>query len=199
MKPPKRSTKGAFGQTLRDEQCARAWAFDEGRFGLKVWFRRRWCPYRVRPPWIVEDHYEWCWLYAAIEPATGDSFWLLMPGVDSDCLGAFLAAFAHHIGDQRVGLVLDGSGSHRGQAVAWPDGIVPLRLPPYSPELNPVELIFRSLRARLANRIFTDLAELEAAITASLRTFWEEPATLRQLTSFTWWLDGVADILPLAS
>ena len=122
-----------------------------------------------------------------------------MPGVDSDCLGAFLDAFARHVGDQRIGLVLDGSGSDRAQAVRWPDRIVPLRLPPYSPELNPVELIFRHLRAELANRIFADLTDLEAAITTVLRTFWDEPATLRQRTSFNWWLDGVADILPLAS
>jgi DDE superfamily endonuclease len=172
---------------------------DEGRFGLKVWFQRRWCPYRMRPLWIVEDHYEWRWLYAAVEPVTGNSFWALMPGVDSDCLGAFLDAFAQQIGEQRVGLVLDGSGAHRAQAVDWPDGIVPLRLPPYSPELNPVELIFRHLRAQLSNRIFADLAELEAAITTVLQTFWDAPATLRRLTSFNWWLDGVADVLPVAS
>jgi putative transposase len=153
----------------------------------------------VRPPWIVEDHYAWCWLYAAIEPATGNSFWALMPGVDSACLGAFLDAFARHVGAQRVGLVLDGSGSHRAQAVAWPNGVVPLRLPPYSPELNPVELLFRHLRAQLANRLFADLPELEAAITTVLQTFWDDPARLRHLTGFTWWLDEVADILPLTS
>jgi hypothetical protein len=172
---------------------------DEGRFGLKVWFQRRWCPYRVRPVWEVQDRYDWCWLYAAVEPATGQSFWLLLPGVDSACLQAFLDAFAKHLGEQRVGLVLDGSGAHTAQTLAWPDEIVPLPLPPYSPELNPVELIFRQLRAALANRIFADLAALEAAITTALQPFWDEPASLHQLTGFAWWLDGVADILPLAS
>ena len=172
---------------------------DEGRFGLKVWFQRRWCPYRVRPAWVVEDRYEWCWLYAAIEPATGQSFFLLMPGVDSACLQVFLDAFAQQLGEQRVGLVLDGSGAHRAQALVWPDGIVPLRLPPYSPELNPAELIFRQLRAQLSNRIFADLAELEAAITTALQAFWDQPATLQRLTGFDWWLDGIHDILPVAS
>jgi hypothetical protein len=172
---------------------------DEGRFGLKVWFQRRWCPYRVRPVWEVQDRYAWCWLYAAVEPATGQSFWLLLPGVDSACLQAFLDAFAQHIGEHRVGLVLDGAGAHTAQTLAWPERIVPLRLPPYSPELNPVELIFRQLRAALANRIFADLAELEAAITVAIQSWWDEPATLHQLTSFDWWLDGMADILPLAS
>jgi hypothetical protein len=172
---------------------------DEGRFGLKVWFQRRWCPYRIRPVWEVQDRYEWCWLYAAVEPATGHSFWLLLPGVDSACLQAFLDAFARHIGEQRVGLVLDGSGAHTAQTLDWPADVVPLRLPPYSPELNPVERIFRRLRAELSNRIYADLAELEAAITAALQPFWDAPATLQRLTGFEWWLNGINDILPVAS
>jgi hypothetical protein len=149
MTPSRRRTQGAFGQTLREAQCQTAWALDEGRFGLKVWFRRRWCPVGVRLPWIVADRYAWCWLYVALEPASGNRFWALLPGVDSDCLHAFLDAFARHVDGQRVGLVLDGSGAHRAQDVTWPAGIVPLPLPPSAPELNPVELIFRQLRAAL--------------------------------------------------
>ena len=194
-----RSTKGAFATTLREAGGTGAWAFDEGRFGLKVWLRRRWCPRGVRPPWLVEDHYAWLWLYAAVEPTTGQSFFVFLPGVDSECLQAFLDAFARHLGSQRVGVVLDGSGAHGAKALVWPEQLVPLRLPPYSPELNPVELVFRHLRARLANRIFADLEELEAAITEVLTAFWDEPARLQRLTGFDWWLAGIDDILPLAS
>jgi transposase len=199
MPRPRQSTKGDFGSTLAAADCASAWAFDEGRFGLKVWFRRRWCPVGVRPPWIVEDRYAWRWLYVAVEPHSGHSFCLLLPGVDSACLGAFLDAFARHVDGQRIGLVLDGSGSHRARDVAWPAGIVPLTLPPYSPELNPAEQVFRHLRASLSNRIFDDLSELDAAIADTLSTFWDEPATLRQLTGFEWWLDGLESILPLTT
>lgn len=184
---------------MQAEQCQAAWALDEGRFGLKVWFQRRWCPYRVRPVWEVQDRYEWRWLYAAVEPLTGRSFWLLLPGVDSACLQAFLDAFAQHLGQRRIGLVLDGSGAHTAQALTWPAGIVPLRLPPYSPELNPVELVFRHLRAALSNRIFADLAELDAAIALAIQPWWHEPATLQHLTGFDWWLAGLDDILPVAS
>jgi transposase len=72
-------------------------------------------------------------------------------------------------------------------------------LPPYSPELNPVELLFRQLRQRLANRIFADLQELEATITEVLMEFWQEPAKLQQLTGFGWWLDGLRSIQPSAA
>jgi transposase len=177
--------------------AARAWAFDEGRFGLRVWLRRRWCPRGARPPWVVADRYEWLWLYAAVEPATGDGFFLLLPGVGKAWLQVFLDAFAQEVGEHRVGLVLDGAGRHRA-ALAWPPGVAPLPLPPSSPELNPAEQVFRSLRAKLANRVFADLAELEAALTERLRAFWDRPATLRQLTAYPWWTQALASTAPSA-
>ena len=78
-----------------------------------MWLRRRWCPRGARPPWLVEDRYEWLWLYAAVEPATGAGFFLLLPGVSKEWLQVFLDEFAAGVGEGRVGLVLDGSGSHR--------------------------------------------------------------------------------------
>ena len=87
--------------------------------------------------------------------------------------------------------MLDGSGSHRA-ALACPSGVVPVPLPPSSPELNPAEQVFRVLRAKLANRVFADLAELEAALAEHLRAFWDRPATLRRLTAYHWWTGGLA-------
>lgn len=186
--------KRDFGTTLSTNACTSAWAIDEGRFGLKVWFQRRWCPTRVRPSWIVEDQYEWRWLYAAVEPSTGKSFFVLMPHVDGACLQAFLDAFSRTVETGRVGVVLDGSGSHRATEVVWPEQLVRLDLPAYSPELNPAERIFGHLRSRLANRIFADLDDLDAAITRVLQQFWDEPAILQQLTGYDWWIHGIHTI-----
>lgn len=165
----------------------RAFAFDEGRFGLKVWLRRRWCPYGERPPWIYQDSYEWWWLYAAVEPTTGESYCLLLPWVTPECLQVFLDGFGEHVAGRRVGLVLDGSGSHRAGELIWPQHVVPLPLPSYSPELNPVEHLFEHLRGKLSNRVFEDLQDLAAAITEELRGFWEEPRLLLSLTGYPWW------------
>jgi transposase len=180
-------------------QCTAAWALDEGRFGLKVWFRRRWCPVGVRPLWEVADQYQWRWLYLAVEPSTGASFALLLPGTDSACLQVFLDAFVEGREQERIGLVLDQSGAHRSDAITWPASIDPLPLPAYSPELNPVERLFQELRARLANRIFENLAALDDALAAVLREYWTAPARLAQLTDYGWWLAGSEDIQPSAS
>lgn len=169
---------------------ARVWAFDEGRFGLRVGLRKRWCPCGVRPPWLVHERYEWLWLYAAVEPATGQSLFLLLPRVTKEWFGHFLENFAQEVGEERVGLVLDGSGSHRA-AIPWPEQVVPLPLPRYSPELNPVEPVFRVLRPKLANRIFATIAELEAALTEHLRPYWDQPAAVQHLTGYPWWTAAV--------
>ena len=99
------------------------------------------------------------------------------------------------MGGQRVGLVLDGAGSHRA-AAPWPPDLAPLPLPPYSPELNPAERVFRALRAALANRVFADLEELAAELTEQLRAFRDRPATLRRQTAYPWWLRALAAAPP---
>jgi transposase len=163
-----RSTSGVqanFADTLKEAAVDRVVAFDEGRFGLKGWFRRRWCTFGHRPPWIVDDRYEWLWVYVAITPRTGECCCLLLPHVDTICLNAFLHAMREEWPGERIGVVLDGSGSHRGTKVIWPEGVVPLPLPPYSPELNPAEQVFRHLRKRLANEHFATIEDLAAMLT----------------------------------
>jgi transposase len=165
----------------------RALALDEGRFGLKAWFRRRWCPRGVRPPWIVEDRYEWVWVYVAVEPTTGWSFVLLLPETTSDCLAIFCRGLRKATGRQRVGVVLDGAGSHRSEQFAWPRDLVPLLLPAYSPELNPAEQLFRHLRKQLANRLFGSIEELETALSKEVRDWQANKVAVKRLTGYPWW------------
>jgi transposase len=145
----------------------------------------------VRPPWVVHDRYEWLWLYASIEPATGQSFFLLLPRVTKEWFAVFLETFAQEVSSDRVGFVLDGSGSHRAD-IPWPEQLVPLPLPRYSPELNPAEQVFRVLRPKLANHIFATIAELEEAIVTHLQPYWEQPTLVQRLTGYPWWTAAVA-------
>jgi transposase len=148
---------------------------------------------------VYEDTYEWLWLYAAVEPLTGESFFLLLPHVNAHCLQIFASRFGHEIAGRRVGLAMDGSGSHNCGGVVWPEGVLPMRLPPYSPELNPAEAVFRHLRSELSNQVFAGLAELEAAITTALQQFWDEPRSLQSLTGYPWWVQAAQHLMPSTS
>jgi transposase len=120
----------------------------------------------------------------------------LLPHVDTLCLDRFRATVREEWPDERIGVVLDGSGSHRSDKVTWPEGIVPLPLPPYSPELNPAEQSFRHLRKRLANAVFATSEELTDALTRELQRWWEHPKVVTRMTNYPWWRAGDKAIAP---
>jgi DDE superfamily endonuclease len=171
---------------------ARFFAMDEARFGLKTWHRRRWSPKGFRPPWIFEDSYEWLWLYAAVEPATGENFFMYLPRLDGDCLEVFLKELEKVYPGEEIVVVLEGAPGHRSVKVRWPEGIEALPLPSYSPELNPVERCFEELRARLSNRVFETLEAIMDALSEALWPYWDDPPMLARLTGYDWWLRAVS-------
>jgi|SRR6516165_6672729 hypothetical protein len=93
-----------FGNLVKQPSLKRVVALDEGRFGLITWLHRRWCPLVERPPWIVQDEYEWLWLYAAVEPTTGTGAFLLLPTVEGTCLEIFLRHLRRELGKGPIGL-----------------------------------------------------------------------------------------------
>jgi len=194
MPPLRRRSKKELPATLRDKHLTRLFAMDEARVGLKIQHRRRWCPLGQRPPWTHADRYEWLWLYAAVEPLSGECLVLYLPHTDRACFQAFLQALRQAVPGQRLGLVMDGSGGHTCHKIRWPKDIEPIRLPPYSPELNPAERWFQEVRKALANKVFETLSALEDALTETLRPFWETPETLMTLTAYPWWRDAIASI-----
>ncbi len=95
---------------------------------------------------------------------------------------------------QPLGVVLDNSPSHIGQQVKWPAGVTPLRLPPYSPELNPVERLLKELRGQLANKVFEDLEALETTLMETVRAWQGNRKALTHLTYSPWWREGIESI-----
>ena len=102
---------------------------------------------------------------------------------------AFLEAFAATIqDDEHVALVLDGAGWHASKRLRVPSNITLVPLPPYSPELNPVERVWLYLRERwLSHRVLAGGYEavLDAAC-AAWNALLAEPGRLRSLTSYPW-------------
>jgi transposase len=77
---------------------------------------------------------------AAVEPATGADVALVLPEATTAAMNLFLAEFAAGLpGDIHAVLVLDRAGWHVAGALAVPANVTLLPLPPYSPELNPIE------------------------------------------------------------
>jgi transposase len=169
-------------------------AFDEARFGLINWHKKRYCPKGFRPPYVVRRAYEWTYLYVAVDPISGESFSLYLPGMDGLCFQTFLERLGEAYADHHLVVVLDGAPSHTSSQITLPKNVSLLGLPSYSPELNPVERWFQEFRRTLSNRIFETLELLQEAITKALEPYWEQPGRLQRLISFSWWVEAVESL-----
>ena len=72
----------------------RVWWQDESRLGLHLPLPRRLTAEGVKPIQPHQPLYQYYWLYAAVEPATGQACWWEMPALDSSCFEAFLQQFS---------------------------------------------------------------------------------------------------------
>ena len=134
----------------------RVFFMDEARFGQQGTLTRMWAPRGSRPAAVKQTRYEWVYLYAAVEPSTGASVALQAPLVNTGTMNVFLRMLADELGtDDHAVLVMDQAGWHKSKALVVPESITILLLPPYSPELNPVERLWGYLRSHyLSNRVY---------------------------------------------
>jgi transposase len=135
---------------------------DEARIGQKGTLTRVWAPTGSRPTLLKQCEYDWLYLWAAVDPSSGDSIAMITPTVNTELMQTFIDGLSGHVkANEQAILVLDNAGWHVAQALKVPGNITLLHLPPYSPELNPTENLWHHLRSRyLSNRVYRDYTEL---------------------------------------
>ena len=150
---------------------ARVFFADEARLGQQGTLTRVWARTGSRPTAVKQARYEWVYLYAAVEPATGESLALLAPHVNTGTFNVLLSMLAAEAKpDEHVVLIMDRAGWHKSKALRLPDCVTVLLMPPYSPELNPVENLWHHLRSHhLSNRAYADYDHLVDAGTEAWR------------------------------
>ena len=143
---------------------------------------------------MVRRAYEWTYLYAAVDPTSGESFSLYLPSMDSLCFQTFLGRLGEAYADHDLVVVLDGAPSHTSKEIELPENVSLLRVPSYSPELNPVERWFQEFRRELSNKLFETVELLQEALSRTLKPYWEEPGRLQRLAGFSWWVEAVESL-----
>jgi DDE superfamily endonuclease len=165
------------------------WFMDEARIGQKGRVTHAWYAKGVRPRGRREHRFASAHLFGAVCPGRDTGVALVLPEVSTAAMDVFLAELGRAIPrGTRAVLVLDGAGWHVSGDPAVPANLSLVRLPPRSPELNPVETVWLYLRERwLSHRVLAGgyAAVLEAAC-AAWNALLAEPGRLRSLTSFPW-------------
>lgn len=164
------------------------WFQDEARVGQKGRLCHRWWLKGQRPPGLCDRRYEWTYIYAAVRPDSGDDFALVLPEVSTRAMALFLERFAAALApDEHAVLVLDGAGWHATAKLAVPGNLTLVPLPPYSPELNPVERIWLFLRERfLSLRVLDDAPAIVQACCDAWNALVGEPGRIRSLCFQPW-------------
>lgn len=124
----------------------RYFAQDESRFGLKTVVGRLITSLGVKPLGTWQWQCKAFWLYGAVEPTTGEHFFLQFTHVANDCYQMFLDQFAQAYPDSLNVLQVDNGAFHKAKKLIVPANIVLLGQPPYCPELNPIERLWQHLK-----------------------------------------------------
>ena len=158
------------------EKPFRLWVVDEHRYGLISTLRRCWTLRGVRPTAPYQTKYQWGYVYGGLEVMEGRSEFLYTPTVNLHLSGEFLRQISRSEPDAEHVVVWDGAGFHQKKDLeGLPENIHLIALPPYSPELNPIEQLWDQVAVAYANRVYETLEEIEEDITEALRPFWESP------------------------
>jgi transposase len=165
---------------------------DEARFGQQGTLTKIWAETGSRPTSVRQTKYEWCYLYAAVEPATGASAALIAPNADTGTMNQFLKILdAERQPDELIVLIMDGAGWHKSNGLRVPSGIRVLLLPAYSPELNPTENLWHYMRSHyLSNRAYDGYDALFDAGTDAYRKL--TPEIIKSVCACPY-LDGRTD------
>lgn len=149
----------------RPGERVEVWFEDEARFGPKGTRTTVWADKGSRPTAPKQGAFGHPHVLTAVCPATGEAEGLVSPALNAEVVQLFLdqLSAATPAGTHRV-LVWDGAGYHTAKALRVPPALTLVTLPPYSPELNPVERVWLYLRQHhRSNRVYPTMADLERA------------------------------------
>ncbi len=171
------------------ERAVELWCEDEARLGLKPIVRKVWALRGQRPVASNHTRYEWLYVYGFVRPATGQSYWLIVPTVNTKVMSLALAEFARDVGagaDKQVVLVVDGAGWHRSSELVVPAGVELVVLPASTPELQPAERLWPMLREAVANRSFESLDDLQDGLVERCLQLAEQSDVVQAATNYHW-------------
>ena len=160
---------------------------DECRFGRICLPRRCWASSGIRPTCGAQIIREYIYAYSAISPADGVIDSLIAPRADTDVMAIFLAQVAERFADEFIIMFMDKASWHTAGKLKVPDNMKLLFLPPYSPQLNPVEHLWKEVREKyFSNTVFKSIDAVEDRLMEALIFMNQNPEIVKSFSGFDW-------------
>jgi Transposase and inactivated derivatives len=115
----------------------------------------------VQPIVNFQHKFKTTYLWGSYSPVDGDSFVSEIEGVNCKIFELYLNEFSKHRPDEFKILVIDNAGFHSTKNIQIPKNIYLLNIPPYCPELNPCEQVWKYIKQRFKNQVFEDIKKLK--------------------------------------
>ena len=156
--------------------------------GQKGTLTRIWARRGTRPRAPRDTRYEWSYIFGAACPARATAVGLVLPYVNKEAMALHLAEISKAVAsDAHAVLILDGAGWHGAKALKVPENITLVPLPPYAPELNPMENVWQYLRAnKLAISVFDTYAEILDKCSDAWNFFENDSYRISSITNREW-------------
>jgi len=160
---------------------------DEAGFGRINKPKRCWCPKGIRP--LVPCHRirEYTYAYGAISPLDGEMVSLVLPYANTDCMNIFLTEVSKRYPDDYILMVADNAMWHRSKELIIPQNIEIFPLLPYTPELNPIEMIWDEVREKgFKNELFHTLSAVQSRLCDTLLSLEFDHKRVHSITAWNW-------------
>jgi len=160
---------------------------DEAGFGRINKPKYCWCMKGLRPSVPCHHIREYRYVYGAVSPLEGDSFFLIMPYCNTESMNVFLRELSAEYRDDYILLAADNAAWHRARTLLVPENIEIFPLLPYTPELNPIEQIWKELRKRgFKNEVFATLEKVVDRLCDTINSLTRE--TVKSISGRDWLL-----------
>jgi transposase len=145
------------GIVFDEKTTVNLYAQDEARFGLQTHTGSCLTARGVKPIVHYQHAFKNTYLYGSFSPINGDSFVYEIEGTTSEIFYKYLEAFSLYKPKEIKIILIDNAGFHSMKNYTLPENIKLIRIPPYSPELNPSERIWQYIKQHYKNNVFENL------------------------------------------
>jgi len=165
----------------------RLWCEDEAGFGRINQPRCCWCPKKIRPAVPCQRIRQYNQCFGATEPLTGETSFRIFERCDADSMEIFLEQFSDEYPNDYHILLCDCASWHTSLEMAVPENVLIFNIPPCTPEMNPMEQIWRELRSQgFRNIMFDSLDKAIAHLCRTIRNL--DAATVKSIAARQWLL-----------
>ena len=161
---------------------------DEARFGrIHEGQRRCWAPFPQRPHAARQVVRQYLYAVAAVSPLDGRLCRLILPWMDAQTMAIFLRVTARTFAAEHCVMFLDRAGWHTATTLRVPRSMTLCPLPARSPELNPVESLWKHVRENyFGQKVIDSLQEVEARLCKAFQALAKQPEVVKSLCGYGW-------------